>query len=78
MTSLVPLPDDPVQRLRQARRLLKEFSGPNSDAVSAEEIRELARAEIKELLAQRRRSQQGQQAPNFRTSTPGSTDSSAP
>jgi hypothetical protein len=51
MTSLVPLPDDPVQRLRQARRLLKEFSGRNSDAVSAAEIRELARAEIKELRA---------------------------
>jgi hypothetical protein len=51
MTSLVPPPDDPVQRLRQARRLLKEFSGRNSDAVSAEEIRELARAEIKELRA---------------------------
>jgi hypothetical protein len=78
MTSLVLLPDDPVQRLRQARRLLKEFSGRNSDAVSAEEIRELARAEIKELLAQRRRSRQGQHAPNSQPSTPSSTNNSAP
>ena len=60
MTDLVPPPYPPSQdlnqRLRQAREDLRAWSNPPlADAVSAKELRECARREIKELSRQLRR-----------------------
>ena len=50
MTDIVSQPDDPVERLRWAKGLLRDFSSPQGrDAVSAAEIRAMARQTIREL-----------------------------
>jgi hypothetical protein len=51
MTDLVPPLEDPVQRRRWARSLLREFSSPNGRlALGAKEIRAGARRTLKEPL----------------------------
>ena len=50
MTDIVSPPDDPAERLRWARGLLRDFSSSRSrGAVSAAEIRAMARQTIREL-----------------------------
>jgi hypothetical protein len=50
VTSLTPPPEDPSQRRRWARGVLRTFSrASNRDAVGASDIRSLARQILKEL-----------------------------
>ena len=64
MTDLVAPPDDPNQRRKWANQLLREFP-PDSQAVSAREIRAWARRVLRELNQQRDQPQQNPAQPEL-------------